>query len=227
MVLFHLQMVMFQTTQKGDGGFGDYWQSKDFRAGTSFAGIHFCGRRRTGRLLRQSGRLGNGKRYTTYDEVTWLSYVHTALRYFPREHPNLFPDPAFVYAENYGMKSAEDFCALIDFYVFGIGRNYTPTNEEIRIGGRLLKHEVGGIFDAPFCNWFPIYLIDLPDGIRRIIPRDRRQSDTLHECRLPRTENGYDMKVISGVSIEKQRESFERFRNIVEIALEKHKRKGT
>lgn len=47
---------------------------------------------------------------------------------------------------------------------------------------------MGGIFDAPFCDWFPIYLIDLPNGIRRIILRDRRQSDTLHECRLPRTE---------------------------------------
>lgn len=34
-------------------------------------------------------------------------------------------------------------------------------------------------------------------------------------------DHGYDMKVISGVSIEKQRKSFERFRNTVEIALGK------
>lgn len=34
-------------------------------------------------------------------------------------------------------------------------------------------------------------------------------------------DGGYDMKVLSGVSLEKQREAFERFRNIVETALGK------
>ena len=61
MVLFHLQMVMFQTTQKGDWGFDDYWKYTDFRAGTPFAGIPFGGRRQTGGFLRQSGRLGERK----------------------------------------------------------------------------------------------------------------------------------------------------------------------
>ena len=129
-----------------------------------------------------------GKQFTTHDWETWLTYVHTAVRYFPREHPNFFSDPAFVYVENYETKSAEDFCGLIDFYAFGIGRNYTPTNEEILIGGRLLKHEVGGVFDSPFCDVFPIYIVDIADGTRRIILCDRQNQDAIHECRLPRTE---------------------------------------
>ena len=137
-----------------------------------------------------------GKRFTTHDWATWLSYVCDSMEGL--SHETFPPAPKFTYEKGWENRSAGEICRLVDFWVYGIGRNYEPSDEEIMIGSKIGIHEkIGSGFDAPFCDWFPIYLIDYPDETRRIILRDRRHSDALHESRLPVREMQETMRTWS------------------------------